>query len=634
MVAYLDLIDEDHAMRTKFWTLVILVLLGACGSGGTDATTDADAVSDAVIDTCSVFCGDDPCKNWRVDDTCTCVLDGYRTGEACDDQSACTTGDQCQADGSCAGTAIEVDDGLACTDDLCDAKAGLTHAVTAGFCLIDGTCYAEGAGKLGDVCYVCTPASSAVAWVPNPTVSCDDGDPCTTDDVCGVTGACEGTARDCDDQNACTFDECRPEVGCAHDAVNRACDHGDACTEDDRCDGGQCAPGTPVDCDDGDLCTADGCDSAAGCVHGPDLAACDDDNDCTLDACVDGGCTHEPLGSGACDDHDACTLGDVCVAGACVAGTEVPVCDDSNPCTDDACVPAAGCVNAFNSEPCDDGVACTDVDTCVYGVCVGADTQDLCPACQYVVSGQVQKSLMIQMGSDGKAGSGLDVDGDPATCAPAGKCNGGIDNALALLSLFLNPLFTDGLDAGDLIFIVEFQQPTFDGQAFTLNTFFGLPHPYLNPGCAASENCIYVLPYYNFTPDCQPLVSLPDATIVDGHISAGGKEAVFPLVLPFDTGITVQLTLLWARFEGDVVADENGVIQSMDGVVGGAVPKAALVETINAIPDGYFTMDKAQLLTLLDQTVDQDIDLDGDGQVDALSIGFRFSTVPTTVTGL
>jgi hypothetical protein len=322
------------------------------------------------------------------------------------------------------------------------------------------------------------------------------------------------------------------------------------------------------------------------------------------------------------------------VNGTCVADGGAPDCDDGNPCTDDSCLPSAGCVNAFNTDPCDDGVACTDVDACVFGVCMGTDTLNVCPACDfYQPTGPVQKSLMIQMGSDGKAGSGLDVDGDPATCAPAGKCNSGVDNALALLSLFLNPLFTNGLDAGELIFLVELQNPAFDGTPFTLNTFFGLPHPYYNPGCAASDDCVYIIPYYNLTPDCQPMVRLDNATIVDGTITAGGKDAVFPMVLPFDTGITVQLTLLWARFEGAVTQDEQGGVASLEGLVGGAVPKTALVDTVNAIPDDYFSIDKQTVLNVLD-TLAQDIDLDGDGVMDALSIGFRFSTVPTTVTTL
>jgi hypothetical protein len=329
------------------------------------------------------------------------------------------------------------------------------------------------------------------------------------------------------------------------------------------------------------------------------------------------------------------------VAGVCVPGTSEHVrrslgeggCDDGNLCTDDECLPEAGCVNAFNEAPCDDGLACTDVDACVYGVCVGGDTLSACPDCHYEVTGQTHKSLMIQIGADGKVGTGLDVDEDPATCAPLGKCAEGVDNALALLSLFLNPFFSDGLAAGDLAFIVEFQAPTFDGQPFTLNTFFGLPEPWSgNPDCPVTDDCTYVLPSYNFSAGCEPLVSLDNATIVDGHISAGGKDAVFPLVLPFDSGLAVQLTLLWARFSGDVAVDPgSGQIVSMEGLFGGAVPEAALTETILAIPDGYFTMDKQQVLNLLDTAVDQDIDLDGDGVMDALSIGFRFSTVPTTV---
>ena len=52
-------------------------------------------------------------------------------------------------------------------------------------------------------------------------------------------------------------------------------------------------------------------------------------------------------------------------------------CDDGNLCTDDACLAGGVCSNTNNSISCDDGLFCTATDTCSGGVCVGVGDQ--CP---------------------------------------------------------------------------------------------------------------------------------------------------------------------------------------------------------------------------------------------------------------
>jgi hypothetical protein len=51
----------------------------------------------------------------------------------------------------------------------------------------------------------------------------------------------------------------------ANDGV--ACDNGNLCTTEDICANGKCTPGSAVQCDDGDQCTTDSCDPGIGCVH-------------------------------------------------------------------------------------------------------------------------------------------------------------------------------------------------------------------------------------------------------------------------------------------------------------------------------------------------------------------------------
>jgi len=239
---------------------------------------------------------------------------------------------------------------------------------------------------------------------------CDDGDPCTMDDV-WLDGVCAGTEYDCQSGSPfCVHKACDGEGGCVVDDVKAdfcfldgacyqdgvanpkdacgecdasadqmgwstaagvtACSDGNACTVDDHCEDGKCA-GTPLDCDDGDDCTDDHCDEALGCMH---------DNK-----------------EGPCEDGDLCSLGDSCVDGVCVGGAEVPDCNDDNPCTVDTCDPASGCVNVLDpAEACDDQNDCTldscnQDDGCAYDNVEGpCEDGDLCTSGDYCLNGECQ----------------------------------------------------------------------------------------------------------------------------------------------------------------------------------------------------------------------------------------------------
>jgi len=126
-------------------------------------------------------------------------------------------------------------------------------------------------------------------------VACDDGDICTTVDLC-VGGACVGTVPlDCDDVDGCTDDSCdSASGGCVSTHNTASCEDGDACTTGDTCEAGSCQGGAAPDCDDGNECTDDICEPASGCAYGNNI--------------------------GSCDDSDFTTVGDQCVAGTCVSG--------------------------------------------------------------------------------------------------------------------------------------------------------------------------------------------------------------------------------------------------------------------------------------------------------------------------
>lgn len=215
-------------------------------------------------------------------------------GTPCNDNDLCTVDDQCQADGSCGGSPIPCDDGSPCTEDAC-AEGACTHAVLPGYCRIAGTCWTEGQPAPDDPCKRCLPNESADTWSATLGKACDDGDPCTEDDLCGPAG-CIGSVTDCDDGEPCTTDGCGA-TGCTHSPLTGACA-----------------------LDNGNPCTAGTCDKGT-CVVSPVSGPCplDDGNPCTAGACQDGACVSAPT-SGPCDDGQPCTIGDTCVAGACQPG--------------------------------------------------------------------------------------------------------------------------------------------------------------------------------------------------------------------------------------------------------------------------------------------------------------------------
>ncbi|MEC9071204.1 MAG: hypothetical protein VX938_02450, partial [Myxococcota bacterium] len=108
---------------------------------------------------------------------------------------------------------------------------------------------------------------------PNSDV-CDDGDLCTTDDVC-LEAVCAGVQDTCDDDFPCTWDLCDYEEGCVNELIQGSCDDGDPCTVNEACEeDALCDGGEPVDVDDGVDCTLDACVSDVGITHTPEDAAC------------------------------------------------------------------------------------------------------------------------------------------------------------------------------------------------------------------------------------------------------------------------------------------------------------------------------------------------------------------------
>lgn len=242
-------------------------------------TCDGSGTCNANDQLSGTACTDD--SNECTDDVCdgagTCTHPDLAAGTACGDPTAsdCTAPDTCDGFGTCevrhvvAGTPC-TDDLNVCTDDLCDGAGTCTHPnLPSGTDCNDGnTCNVGEACQAGvcvggspvdcspfsDQCNTasCEPAGaegncSLLTEVPGGT-ACDDGDNCTTDDVC-LAGACGGAAVDCPSfTDSCNVGVCNPDSGaCQAQPANEGggCDDGLPCTINDVCTAGTCS-GTPL----------------------------------------------------------------------------------------------------------------------------------------------------------------------------------------------------------------------------------------------------------------------------------------------------------------------------------------------------------------------------------------------------
>ncbi len=583
----------------------------------------------------------------------------------------------------------DCDDGLDCTASVCDPKtASCLSTLKPGFCLVNNVCYADGANHPTHACRVCAAKDAPLTLTLRPTgTACDDGHACTTTDTCTATGDCAGVAVACDDQKPCTVDTCADDGSCTHAPGNDglscddlaactsndrcvgglchgdgivcddqnpctkdacgatgqceftpqtgSCEDGDACTKGDSCAKGQCVAGPADSCNDGNGCTIDFCTPQVGCGHLPvksacctgQVSVCDDGKPCTDDLCdpVTFACSH-PDSTAACSDGNDCTVNDGCLAGACVGALKT--CDDQNSCTNDACVKGVGCVNAaIGTGPCDDGLACSTGDHCNNGVCQADTSQCVCTPS----FGDGMKVTALAIGVDGNAGNGLDVDQNPATCAPAGQCQSGIDNAFSALAGLANGALSDSVTKGSLIVLLEL--PASKAGTFALAVHTGKLAP-SNPTCDVTKStCDYVVAGSGFDKaSCKALYTLP-CTLVGNALSGGSKTSVIPFDVPLGQGAVLTVALYNARFDGTVVQTGDNVT-SVSGVLGGAIRKTDLLTAIDAVPAEALPLPKDTIKGLLGSILTYDIDTDGDGAKDAASVGFPLSAIDAQLTGV
>jgi hypothetical protein len=113
------------------------------------------------------------------------------SGNDCSDGNDCTIGDTCDASEHCSGVNHPCDDGVACTDNVCNGTGGCLYPISEGWCRINGDCVSDGTKHPTELCMVCAPSIDPTMWTTQ-----DPG----VDDICnGADDNCDGVT---DPENA------------------------------------------------------------------------------------------------------------------------------------------------------------------------------------------------------------------------------------------------------------------------------------------------------------------------------------------------------------------------------------------------------------------------------------------------
>jgi hypothetical protein len=388
---------------------------------GTPVACD-DAVS-CTIDTCNDdtgACGSVPDHGACLPGELCSLIEGCAPrppcvrDDECDDGIYCNGQETCDVDsGLCRGGAAPVvDDGVACTQDVCSEAGGsVTHTPRNNRCQ-DGV-FCNGA----EVCHpqmgcqpgvapnvndgvactldACDEDADFISHTPRDGV-CDDGLFCNGTETCDPLADCRpGEPPVVNDGVGCTQDTCSEvEQRVVHRTDDARCDDGVFCNGPEVCDAEQgCLAGAGLPLDDGLPCTDDECvEGRREVLHTPVHARCEDAlfcngeelcvpdvgciegtppdvNDgvpCTMDTCDEARrrAAHTP-DDAVCDNGVACDGPEICNADqGCLPGVN-PALDDRIDCTDDVCDPRTGAVSHVpNDGRCDDALFCNGTETC------------------------------------------------------------------------------------------------------------------------------------------------------------------------------------------------------------------------------------------------------------------------------
>ncbi|MBL9026532.1 MAG: lamin tail domain-containing protein [Myxococcales bacterium] len=435
---------------------------GAGGSGGgeggcSDASQCAAPENECQVAACvDATCGAQP----KPAGTPATAVAGNCSAEQCDGSGAVQL---------VANDEDLPDDGMECTQDVCQSGTAAHPPEAAGFpCGRNDALQCDGAG----ICVGCIEAEDCGVDTECQTFACNAGR-CETTNVAAGTELASQTEGDCqklqcngsgavesvdddadlpDDDNACTEDVCtsgtpsNPNVmqgttcgtslvcdgngQCVGCLAPSECPGSDTECQTRTCNAGVCgfafaAPGTVLAQQAEGDCKQDECDGSGGVTSvNLDTDVPPEDGDvCTTSACDMGNPMQAAVMDGTpCSDANACTQTDTCQAGFCTGSNPV-VCTALDQChVAGICDPQNGSCsnpNAPDGTGCDDGDDCTQTDTCQTGACSGANPVVCTPLDECHVAGVCDSGT-------GTCSNPTQPDGTPCTggACLAGSCEG------------------------------------------------------------------------------------------------------------------------------------------------------------------------------------------------------------------
>jgi hypothetical protein len=525
---------------------------------------------------------------------------------------------------------------------------------------------------------VCGEINGCLCGTCPPGTFCDDDglvcegqidvvDPCDLNCEgveCGEVGGCDcGTCdggMDCVDNQCmgectpqCTDDETGDEFQCGDDGCEGNCGE---CGIDEWCEGHMCLHDDPPDCEA--ACGTDEFDCGEIFDGMCDCGNCAEGYECTDNFCT----VIPPDCDVLCEDKE-CGGTDGCDCGACDAGFECndefscicsPECDGKE-CGPDGC---DGICGSCDYGTCENGV-CECTPNCAgkncgsdgcggsCGSCPGnnictwaGDCVASCTPQTVSFSDDVQKLVTMQMGQDGMDGEALDVDGNPATCSPFGKCENGNDNSLSNLFtsiadfIDINASLDAAVQNGSVVMVAEMVGYVPTGLPFSLNMYIAEPSVGKNQCNFQTTKCNYLVESSAIDwVACAPLVTFDNAKVVDSILTAGGNGYELMLPLPFFGGQPLLLLLSNARIQAKINI-VNGTMKFSDGVIGGAIDKQLLIDAVDDLPEGGLPVSKDMIKSLLNMLINNDVDTTGDGKKDKASMGIKFTTIPGAIIGV
>jgi hypothetical protein len=411
-----------------------------CAAGGACAAKLPAGGACARLAMCGagLFCTDGvcctaACGNSNPTDCQACNAAGAcvnQTGTACQDGSACTTSDTCNAGACVGGAAPNCNDLNPCTADACSPATGCTH-VPGGAGL---SCRAAaGACDVAETCNGVNPTCPVDAFQPN-TFPCRSAACATGTQTLGAN--CPGNATACPGAvtGACTPYVCGPtacKTTCAGDldciagdycdAANKCSPKGQAgaaCTAINQCASGQCADG--VCCDTActgqcEACNVQGSVGICKAVSGtPALprAACASDGSACKGACngiVTTDCTY-PGGVTRCRSPSC--IGNVQTLQTLCAGTGSCAAAQTSACSPFVCGPTQCETSCTSDTQCQSGLYC-DTGTCVPLVTAGGK----CLRDSQCGTGICVDTVCCNARCTGQC-EACDVTGSEGTCSP------------------------------------------------------------------------------------------------------------------------------------------------------------------------------------------------------------------------